>query len=166
MEVAMKDDARKKRSTSFAKRKPTGDYEVGYARAPTHSQYKKGEVPPHRQKKQRARKWDDENFLDIFKRVCAEKVRIRQGDTVKIVTRGQAVMEANYHVAMAGDQSAMQNMLPLLEEAALFKDRSDPNEGPMLRWVARNMTVAEWENKYRDMTLEDTLKKQKEMFDE
>src|SRR6187551_3688135 len=91
---------------------PKRDYEVGYGKPPQHSRFPKGQSG--RRKKSVPH---SESDLDIFKRVCAELVRVREGDVVRTMTRGESVLFFNHQLALKQHASAMANMTLLGEQS-------------------------------------------------
>ena len=63
-------------SGSANKKRPTGDYDVGYCRPPVHTQYKKGESgnPKGRTKGRR-------NVKTELKEIVNKKFKVREGET-------------------------------------------------------------------------------------
>jgi hypothetical protein len=121
------------------KKQPSGDYAVGYCKPPNRTQFKKG------QSGHRGRRKRNGNLLDLFKQIVAEKVGFRIGETVHTMTRGQAVLEANYLNALRGNQNAMQNCFILAEQARLFIDQADITQTGGFLFVPAPMTLEEWE---------------------
>src|SRR2546430_11814798 len=106
------------RGRTREKKQPSGDYAVGYCTPPKHTQFRRGQSG-HRGRRKRSG-----NLLDLFKRIVAEKVGFRIGETVHTMTRGQAVLEANYLNALKGNQNAMQNCFMLADPARLVIDQA------------------------------------------
>lgn len=97
-------------------------YEVGYGKPPKATRFRKGQSG-----NPRGRKRASENFLAIFKRHAIRRVRIKASDgTSKTLSVAEAIITKNYQEALKQDETAMANMLKLVELAGEFQDRSDP----------------------------------------
>jgi hypothetical protein len=120
---------------------PKPDYQVGYAKPPKHTQFKKGQSG--RRKAQGAQ---SENNLDIFKRVCLEPVRMREGDNVCVITRGESVIASNYHLALKQHAGALCNMSVLAEQHGQFLDQNDPKQRGGLLAVPEPLPAGEYQN--------------------
>jgi hypothetical protein len=102
------------------KHKASGDYKVGYCKPPKEHQFKAGAVRARRSANQ------PKTIVEIFKEVVEERVKIRIGDEVRTMTRGQAVLFANHQKALKSDQKAMHNFFLVAEEGQLFQEYQDP----------------------------------------
>ncbi len=80
---------------------PTGDYEVGYARPPQHSQFKPGNPgnPNGRRKAQ-------PTLQEIVLRDAARSVRIQVGDKIETVANIESIVRRLGKEARSGDQRA------------------------------------------------------------
>ena len=117
-----------------------GNYEVGYAKAPKHSQFKKGERRGGRAKGSR-------NLMAVFKEIVAKKVRVTEGDSVRTMSLGEAVLRTNFREAIKGNRLAMNNVFTLADELGMFKDLTDPKQRGGIIAVPRipeGMTDEEW----------------------
>ena len=139
----MREQSAERRGAS-ARRRPADDYEVGYGKPPKHGQFKKGQS-----RKRKLRRQDDDNLMSVFKRYVAEKVRIREGGQERIMTRGEAVLYANYHRALK-DPRAMHNVFVLAEEHGLFTDLTNIEQvGAPIAAPEPAKSVEEWEKTTR-----------------
>jgi hypothetical protein len=105
------------------KKFPRPDYEVGYGKPPRHTRFKKGQTGRRKNSSPRS-----ENSLDIFKRVCAEPVRGREGDIDRTMTRGESVLFCNHQLALKQQAGAMANMTLLAEQNGHFMDQEDQRQ--------------------------------------
>jgi hypothetical protein len=128
------------RSKISEKKQPTGDYETGYCRPPKYTRFQKG-----RSVKRTGRRSRNRNLLNLFKEIVAETVRARDGENVRIMTTGEAVLAVNQLNALKGDQKAMHNCFMLAEEAQLFTDLTDLKQTGGFLFVPQSMTLEEWE---------------------
>lgn len=96
---------------------------VGYGRPPRRHQFKKGQSG-----NPRGRRKGGQNLLSIFKRIAREKVRVRIGGELRIMTRSQYVLYANYLAALKRNQKAMNNMFMLAEKGLHLVDRDNPEQ--------------------------------------
>ena len=102
-------------------RRDENEYEIGYAKPPKHGQFKKGERRGGRAKGSR-------NLMAVFKEIVAKKVRVTEGDSVRTMSLGEAVLRANFREAIKGNRLAMNNVFTLADELGLFKDLTDPKQ--------------------------------------
>src|SRR6266705_3312880 len=103
-----------------ADQQETEDSPVGYRRPPRQHRFRKGTSGfPHGRQK------GDRNAIVLFKEIANEKVRVGLGDRVRIMTRADAVIYANYAAALKKNANATANMFLLAEEAREFVDVSD-----------------------------------------
>ena len=75
---------------------------------------------------QRAGRRAEENFFAIFKRLVTRRVKISNNGAVKTLSMADAIILRNYQAAMNQDETAMGNVLKLLEYAGETRDQHDP----------------------------------------
>ena len=85
---------------------PAADYEVGYGRPPTHSQFKPGHSG-----NLKGRPKGQPTVLEIFMREAARVVRIQVGDKVESISRIEAIYRKLFYMAMDGDPGALRMVL-------------------------------------------------------
>jgi hypothetical protein len=100
------------------------DYKVGYGKPPLHSRFKKGE-----RRNSRGRPKTKRTITEIFKRVIAEKVTVPTGDTSERITKGQAVLRANFQEAFKSGRRAMDNLFQLMNEVGVLNEVPTANRG-------------------------------------
>jgi len=73
------------------------NYKIGYKNPPIHARFKKGQSgnPSGRRRK-------PASLLDIFDRLIHRKLSIREGDTVRSVSAGEALIMSAFNKAMKG----------------------------------------------------------------
>lgn len=93
-----------------APRNDVREYQVGYGRPPEHSRFKPGQSgnPKGRRKKQRSGL-----NIDLLK-VLNQRVLIREGDSTRYITKGEAFLQSLVNRAATGDAKASTILLPLL----------------------------------------------------
>jgi Family of unknown function (DUF5681) len=96
-------------------------YEVGYAKPPKAGQFRKGQSG-----NPKGRKRSEGNFLAIFKRLVTRRVKVSNNGAVKTLSMAEAIFVRNYQAAMNQDETAMGNVLKLLEYAGETRDLRDP----------------------------------------
>ena len=110
-------EARQSRPRAKRKKAATGDYSVGYCRPPEATRFK----PGHTSSKRRGQK-KDESMLSLFKKIVAERITIRIGGELRVITKGAAVLYANHQKALQSDQRAMHNLLSFAEQSEMLDD--------------------------------------------
>jgi hypothetical protein len=119
---------------------PKRDYEIGYGKPPGHTRFKKGESGRRKKSSRRP-----ETFLDIFKRVCDEPVRMREGDIVRTMTRAESVLFCNHNLALKQHAGAFQNMSVLTGQTGHFRDQEDQQQAGGLLAVPERLGHEEYE---------------------
>ena len=72
------------RAKHRAKRQPTGDYNVGFARTPERTRFKKGKSGNPKGRPKRS-----DNLIELLRQVMSETVEVREGEkTRRISTTG------------------------------------------------------------------------------
>ncbi len=93
------------------------EYPVGYQKPPLHTRFKKGQV-----RNPRGRPKPKKTIIEIFKRVIAEKITVYQGDSSERITKGHAILRANFLEAIKGGRRAMDNLFRLIDQVGAFDD--------------------------------------------
>lgn len=102
---------------------PTRKYEVGYKKPPKAHQFKKG-----RSGNCRGRIGTSSNSLDVFKRIVAQKIKLSDNGTERIMTLGEAVLVVNFRHAVKGNQSALNNFDGIMDYAQMLLDLTDESQ--------------------------------------
>lgn len=116
------------------------DYEVGYGKPPKNSQFKKGERRGGRAK-------GSKNLMAVFKEIVAKKVRVTEGESVRTMSLGEAVLRTNFREAIKGNRMAINNVFTLADELGMFKDLTDPKQRGgriVIPRIPDDMTNQEW----------------------
>jgi Family of unknown function (DUF5681) len=87
---------------------------VGYGRPPKHTQFQKGNRAYLRRRRARAR----DDFAESVRSTLTTKVKIREGDRKRMVTRGEANILALFDKAKRGDAAAASRLIDLHEVSA------------------------------------------------
>ena len=87
-------------------------YEVGYAKPPKHSQFKKGQSGNPRGRPREAK-----SLNVIVREVMLEKVAIRTAKGEKRVSRAEALVLKNLELATKGNGRALEKLLQLFQTA-------------------------------------------------
>jgi hypothetical protein len=106
---------------------PRGDYEVGYRRPPEGTRFKKGQSG---NPKGRPRKV--ENLATVLHQVLAERVRVREGDAVRTVSKWEAMIQTLSNKAMKGDTRAFNAVSTLAQKAGQLETAEQPRMHPVL----------------------------------
>ena len=98
-----------------AKNTPKGDYDVGYCKPPADHRFKPGNNanPRGRQKGARNRKV-------LVREILLEPVSVREGDTVKTMSKIQAVITQTINAALKGDHKARLASIAIAREEGLL----------------------------------------------
>jgi len=84
----------------------TGDFEVGYARPPKHTQFKPGQSGNPKGRPKRAK-----NLKTLLREEAEAPVRISEGGKSRTVTKQQALIKRLMTKALGGDLKAAQLLL-------------------------------------------------------
>ncbi len=88
-----------------------GNHEVGYARPPMHSRFKKG-----RSGNPKGRPRGSGSIATITNKILGEKVSVREGDKVWLISKMEAIVRGLSLKALKGDQKAIATVLALAQE--------------------------------------------------
>lgn len=64
----------------------------------------------------------------MFKEIAQEKVRLRLGNDVRVMTRAEAVLHVNYAAALKKNSNAVANIFLLADEARELIDVTDEKQ--------------------------------------
>ena len=98
-------------------------YEVGYGKPPKANQFRKG-----RTGNPRGRKRGEENLISVFKRIVSKRVKVNDGEKVRSITLGEAVILKNYQAAVQRNPFALSNIYRMAEIAGEFVDLTDAKQ--------------------------------------
>ena len=123
-----------------SKRRPTGDYRVGYCRPPEGSRFKKGQSgnPNGRRKK-------ETNLVALFEAMMDELVNVQDGATVRKMSRAEAALRVIFQKMLKGDQKAMAMFLTLSKECGRIVNTEPARQGGVLVVPARAQSEEEFE---------------------
>jgi hypothetical protein len=102
-------------STKRAKKAPTGDYAVGFCRAPVDHQFKPGNKAAMRGRRKGSR-----NHKVIVREVLFEPVTVREGSEIKQMSVLEAVIKKTATKALAGDNKAALTIIGLAQRDGLL----------------------------------------------
>ena len=146
-------------------KKRKGEYEVGFARPPKKSQFKKGQSgnPNGRPKKR----------LDVastLQRTLAEQISYRDGEQMHEMSAGEAVLYKQICKAMQGVQTAFDAVMRQAKRHRLLGEtRRDDSAGTTGLVIGKPMSVETWEKAARKQQAASKIANEalfKEMFDE
>jgi hypothetical protein len=103
-------------------------YEVGYAKPPTRTQFKRGQSgnPQGRPKQSR-------NFRTTIEAILNAPISVRDGDKQRKITKMEAMLQQTWIKAARGDNAAAQTLLRFAAQAGLVKPAHDAvPESPQL----------------------------------
>ena len=98
-------------------------YEVGYGKPPKANQFRKGRTGNPRGKKR-----GEENLISVFKRIVSKRVKVNDGEKVRSITLGEAVILKNYQAAVQRNPFALSNIYRMAETAGEFVDLADAKQ--------------------------------------
>lgn len=104
---------------SKVSRKATS-YEVGYAKPPKATRFRKGQSG-----NPRGRNRGDENLMTTFKSIASRRIKVRIGDKTETMTLAEAVILKNYKATLQKNPLAMGNMFRLAEESGEMIDMTN-----------------------------------------
>jgi hypothetical protein len=109
-----------------SKHKPTGSYEVGFARPPEESRFKPGQSgnPAGRPKGR-------PSFHEILLEEIACLVKVQIGDQVMRVDKERALLRRLIDLSLQGDIKAARLVLGLLDRARAAMELSPDSEAPL-----------------------------------
>jgi Family of unknown function (DUF5681) len=88
-----------------------GNHEVGYARPPVHSRFKKGQSGNPKGRPRGSR-----SVATILHKILGEKVSVREGERVWLISKMEAIVRSLSLKALKGDQKATATVLALAQE--------------------------------------------------
>ncbi|PLX35622.1 MAG: hypothetical protein C0605_09170 [Hyphomicrobiales bacterium] len=103
----------------------TDNYEVGYAKTPIHSRFKKGQSgnPKGRPKGQK-------NAATIIQKALNEKVTVNVNGHRRKMSKLEASLQVVQQKALKGDLKAFQQLIILAKEAGMLREEFGDNETP------------------------------------
>jgi hypothetical protein len=100
-----------KRGKSRRSSRVGGKYEVGYARPPLHSRFKRGQSGNPKGRPRGSR-----SVASVLHRILNEKVPAREGGKVWLMSKIEAIVRRLTQRAMGGDQKAIATVIALAQE--------------------------------------------------
>jgi hypothetical protein len=97
-----------------------GNHEVGYARPPVHSRFKKGQSGNPKGRPRGSR-----SVATILHKILGEKVSVREGDKVWLISKMEAIVRGLSLKALKGDQKATAAVLALAQEHVQLEVRPE-----------------------------------------
>jgi hypothetical protein len=126
----------------MARGKGDGDYKVGYGRPPEHTRFRKGQSGNSKGRPKGAK-----DLGGIFQRLLGELVQVREGERIRSMTKGEAMLQKLVVKALNGDLRAMMQVVALTREHRLFEppaDETTARRGCVLT-VPAPMRMEDWE---------------------
>lgn len=124
--------------------------EFGYGKPPRHSQFQKGKSG-NPKGRPRGRPEDRMNMANIFARISAEKMTVRDGEKIMRMRKDEALLRSQYHDALADKGTNRRDLLSLMKEQGMLMPAPDPNApqtGVLL--APQRLDVDEWQKLSRE----------------
>ena len=93
------------------------DYEVGFRKPPTKSQFQKGKSG---NPKGRAKAETISDVAPLIESIFAESVEVREGEHIRTVSNLEAMLHAQLGLALKGKPAAIRKIFELAKKASLF----------------------------------------------
>jgi hypothetical protein len=93
------------------------DYDVGYRKPPTKSQFQKGKSG---NPKGRAKASTISDVAPLIESILAEPVKVREGEQIRTVSNLHAILQAQLALALKGKPAAIRRIFELAKKASLF----------------------------------------------
>ena len=126
--------ATRKRANPAAPRSPSS-YDVGYGKPPVAAQFK-----PGKSGNPKGRPRGSRNLNAIIAEVLSAKIKIREGEKVRHVTRIEALARKQLEAGLKGDQKAIQTCFRIAKELGLMEQ---PESAPQEPWNLELLTDEE-----------------------
>ena len=108
------------------KKKPTGDYEVGYCRPPVKHRIKKGE-----RKNPKGRPKGTKNLKTDLLEELGEMMKIREGDRERRISKQRALIKTQVARALKGNDRAAAKIIDLYLKVTGFEDDAADADLPL-----------------------------------
>jgi hypothetical protein len=108
------------------KRKPTGDYPVGYAKAP-----KKSRFPPGQSGNPKGRPKGRPTLDEMLLEEAARIVKVKVGDSIVQMDKGRALARKLFDAALHGNMAALRFATERLRQAEGAQDTTASSEEPL-----------------------------------
>jgi hypothetical protein len=112
-------------------------YQVGYARPPLQSRFKKGQSGNPTGRRRRAT--DTVRGNDLLRQEADRLVTVREGDKVVRMPAARAAVRRLFHAAVQGDWSALKMVLAVLQDIAADEAKRKPVDELSPREIARRL---------------------------
>jgi hypothetical protein len=110
-----------------AKKPPKGDYDIGYGKPPTQTQFQKGVSG-----NPRGRPKGSKNLKTLARKVMNTKVTIRENGKTRTVSKAEAMLMAVFNRGLSGDASAARVSLGVMQLAlAESEGQGTPESTPL-----------------------------------
>ena len=120
------------------KKKPAGDYEVGYAKPPEHTRFKKGQSGNRKGRPKGAK-----NLKTDLMEELGERLRVHEGDKVRYVSKQRALIKSLVARALKGNDRAAAKIIDLYLKVIGLEDVAADADLPLSdeeRAVIENLT--------------------------
>lgn len=98
----------------MSKRKPSGEYEVGYGRPPQHSRFKPGQSG-----NPRGRPKGRQNLKTVLENILDQKVTVTENGRPKVMRKRELMLVSHVNKAVKGDVRALNSIIALMARTGL-----------------------------------------------
>ncbi len=109
---------------SKAKRKPRGDYGVGYCRPPEATRFAKGQSG-----NSKGRPKSTKNIATYLNEILQQRISVREGDKIKKMSKAEAMLHTVTLKALKGDPKAVSSIIALARLSGQLDQVADNNNG-------------------------------------
>jgi hypothetical protein len=106
---------------------PSTEYEIGYGRPPAYGRFKPGQSGNPKGTRKRRR-----NVRTVLEEALDQKIRIRERDRSRSVSKLDAIVLMVMNKALQGDAKALTNFIGLLRSVGLTSEIPEPNNAEPL----------------------------------
>ena len=154
---AMSEADKQEAPAEQVKRKPTGDYDVGYCRPPVQHRFK-----PGNNANPKGRRKGTKNRKVVVRDVLLEQITVREGDEIKQMSKFEAVLKKTLSQALGGDKKSAVTIFAIAQKDGLLTPEQEQavenlseNDAAIIEDYNRRLGVHDSEQANEQMPLPD-----------